>query len=65
MFFHMFSYKNSCFSELTYNSSVLVLIYDMQLKIQKRRCYLKNVVLDFVLLVLKLCAIQVVIPLSL
>ena len=27
----------------------------MQLEIQKRRCYLKNVALDFVFLVLKLC----------
>ena len=26
MFFHRCSYKNSCFSELVYNSSVLVLI---------------------------------------
>ena len=58
MFFHKCSYKNSYFSELAYNSSVLVLI-------QKRCCYLKNVALDFVLLVLKLYPIQVVISLPL
>ena len=38
---------------------------DLQLEIQKRRCYLKNVALDFVLLVLKLCPIQVVVSLPL
>ena len=38
---------------------------DLQLEIQKRRCYLKNVALDFVFLVLKLCPIQVVISLPL
>ena len=37
----------------------------MQLEIQKRRCYLKNVALHFVFLVLKLCHIQVVISLPL
>ena len=56
MFFHRCSYKNSCFSELAYNSSVLV-----QLQIQRRCSYLKNVALDFVLLVLKLYSNQVVI----
>ena len=38
---------------------------DLQLKVQKRLCYLKNVALDFVFLVLKLCPIQVVISLPL
>ena len=38
---------------------------DLQLEIQKRHCYLKNVALDFVLLVLKLCPIQAVISLPL
>ena len=38
---------------------------DLQLEIQKRRCYLKNPALDFVLLVLKQCPIQVVISLPL
>ena len=37
----------------------------LQLEIQKRCCYFKNVALDFVLLVLKLCPIQVVILLPL
>ena len=38
---------------------------DLQLEIQKRCCYLKNVALYFVLLVLKLYSIQVVIALPL
>ena len=38
---------------------------DLQLEIQKRLCYLKNVALDFVFLVLKLCPTQVVISLPL
>ena len=38
---------------------------DLQLQIQKRCCYLKNVSLDFVLLVWKLCPIQVPISLPL
>ena len=38
---------------------------DLQFEIQKRLCYLKNLALDFVLLVLKLSPIQVVIPLPL
>ena len=62
MFFHRSSYKDSCFSELAYNLGVFVL---MQLETQKRRCYLKNVALDFVFLVLKLFSIQVVISLPL
>ena len=42
MFFHMCSYKNSCFSELVYNSSVLVLmVYSYQ-------DVLKDFALDFV-----------------
>ena len=67
MFFHRCSYKNSCFNELAYNSSVLVLIWWHAAwnSKQKRCCYLKNVALDFVLLVLKLCPIQVVISLPL
>ena len=36
---------------------------DLQLETEKRCCYLKNVSLDFVLLILKLCAIQVVVSL--
>ena len=65
MFFHRWSHKNSCFSELAYNSSGLVLIWWSAAWNSKKSCYLKNVALDFVLLVLKLCLIQVVISLPL
>ena len=65
MFFHRWSYKNSCFSELAYNSSVLVLIWWSAAWNSKKGCYLKSVALAFVLLVLKLSPIQVVISLPL
>ena len=65
MFFHRCSYKKSCFIELAYNCSVLLLTNDLQLEIQKRRRYFQNLTLDFVLLVLKLCPIQVVVLLPL
>ena len=67
LFFHKCPYKNSCFIELAYSSSFFVLQQsnDLKLEIQKRRSYLKNVTLDFVLLVLKFCFIQVVISLPL
>ena len=65
MFFRRCSYKNSCFSELSTTSVSLCQSNDLQLEIQKRHCYLKNVALDFVFLVLKLCPIQVVISLPL
>ena len=65
MFFDRCNYKNSCFSDLAYNSSVHVLIWWSAAEIQKRCSYLKNVALDFVLLVLKLYPIQVVISLPL
>ena len=48
MLFHTCSKKNSCFSELVYNTSVFVL-NDLQFEIQKRRSYLKNIALDFAL----------------
>ena len=48
MYFHRCSYKNSCFSELAYSSSVFVPYNDLQLEIQNWRFYLKNVGLDFV-----------------
>ena len=58
MFFHRCSYN--------WHTTPVSLCYsnDLQLEIQKRRCYLKNVALDFVFLVLKLCPIQVVISLT-
>ena len=65
MSFHRCSYKNSCFSELAYNSSVLVLILWSAASNSKDMVLLKNVALDFVLLVLKLYPIQVVISLPL
>ena len=47
-FFHRCSYKNSCCDKLVYNSSVVFMMFF--------RCfYLKNVALNFVLLVLKSC----------
>ena len=42
MFFHKCSYKNSCFSELVYNSSVLVLI------VYSYKGILKDLALDLV-----------------
>ena len=48
MFFHRCSYKNSCFSELGTTPVFLCQSNDLQLEIQQRRCYLKNVALDFV-----------------
>ena len=50
MFFHRCSYKNSCLSDLTYNSSVSVLI---QWSEASKKDALKNFALDFMLLVLK------------
>ena len=61
MFFHRCSYKNSCFSELDTTPVSLCQSNDLQLEFKKWRCYLKNVALDFVFSVLKLCPIQVVI----
>ena len=49
IFFHRFSYKNSCVSKLMYNSSVLVLM------VCSFNDALKDLALDFVLLVLKAC----------
>ena len=69
MFSHRRSCKNSCYSELEYNSNVLVLIYLMNcsLRFKKDVFYLRNVsfLFDFVLLILKLSPIQVVISLPL
>ena len=65
MFFHRCSYKNSCFSELDTTPVSLCQSNDLQLEFKKWRCYLKNVALDFVFSVLKLCPIQVVISLPL
>ena len=48
MFFRRCSYKNSCFSELGTTPVFLCQSNDLQLEIQQRRCYLKNVALDFV-----------------
>ena len=48
MFFHSCSYKNSCFSELGKTPMSLCRSNNLHLEIQKWRCYLKNVALDFV-----------------
>ena len=65
MFFHRCSYRIVVLvSWLTIPMS-LCQFNDLQLKIKKRCCYLKNVALDFVLLVLKLCSIIVIISLPL
>ena len=64
MFLHRYNCKNSCW-ELTNNSSVLGLSNELQLEIQQRCCYFKNVAPDCVLLDLKLYPIQVVISLPL
>ena len=42
MFFHRCSYKNSCFSELVYDSSVLVIV------VYSYKGVLKNLALDLV-----------------
>ena len=62
MLFHRYSYKNSCFRELVYQPVSLCQSNNLQLEIQKNTAILK---MHFVLLVLKLCPIQVVISLSL
>ena len=65
MFLRRCSYKNSCFSELTYNSPVsLCYSADLQLEIQKRD-YLKNVALHCAFGFDALFPIQVVVSLPL
>ena len=66
MFFHRCSYKNSRFSELVYKSSVLVMILLMiwSMKFKNYVVILKRLLwILIVLLVLKLCSIQLVISL--
>ena len=58
MFFYKCSYKNSGFSELAYNSGVLVLILWSAAGNSKKDIYLKNVALDFVLYSPFFCAIS-------
>ena len=61
MLFHRCGYKNSCFNELAYNSSANLMIISLRFK---NEVFILNA-LDFVLLVLKLCPIEVIISLLL
>ena len=64
LFFYRCSYKKQLFQRVVVQLQcpcVNLIICSLLLEIQKRCSYLKNVTLDFVLLVLKLYPIQVVI----
>ena len=63
MFFHRCIYKNSCFSELPYSTSVCANLMICSLKFKKGVVIFK--MLLWMLLVLKLCSIQVIISLPL